>query len=1249
MDDISVKKREIEERLKQEKMTLTFLKESLAKSDQITHNMASLRDFGRESLEKEFRMLLNRHSKPVPGNTILECIGTDEGNLGEELNVDHLSERVIEDLSTISHWLIGPGKSSSLDFMSVYAQIRSNALVRSMQGSYDFQSERELMKPIIPEEHQNQIFDNLIETAINTFISEGDTIVSTLKRFIVKHNYSTVVQAFPILKQFCQIQPLLDDVLQTLIFMDQLLPYVETVGNVLATQQEDQMGGVIYRDEGQLTRITAEYVQRVLGSLGLNLQLKAKVYESMTLSALFLLNNYHYILKALQRSGLIALLNDGEITNIEDKYQIVVEEQKNMYDKCWSKVLHYLLEMDKPGATPKYADVGAKLKDKQRQTIKDKFKGFNTEFDDIYQIQKTYAVPDQLLREEIRQKNIDLIVPLYRTFREKYEGVQFTKNPENTVSSRLIIPTTRIIDIILFSRQSHQRFTMSYYSKRSSYSGITSSYDTGTYDFGTSSFLSKSYGSSSDAYSRKYEEYSWKAKDLLTDNPFNPELEINLRDPVKEKYELISENDSLKEEESVGTDNKSEGYSSKDDSNKDYSSKKYTIDEDSTKDNTREDDSSDLSINRYSRKDYSLDNYSKRDYKDYSSKNNTGDEDSTKDNTREDDSSDLSINRYSRKDYSLDNYSKRDYKDYSSKNNTGDEDSTKDNTRVDDLSDLSISGYSKKDYSRDNYTKKDYTDYSSSKLLKEEDGDDSSGDILIKGYSRKASSRKDYSSKFNDDISNKDDTKDINMNYLYNDKTTKKESSLYDVDPSMKKISLYDGGTHAADSEKNTSVLEKNVYNFEEDDDVFVQPENEKPLCTEKETIFDDAEKQPSTKPQEKTVSDETPSSVTRDTYSRSKTKEFDSTYSIKRDTVTAINKELEHNRFEKSKENKSRHVIGLGPLRMHRQIITKYISAVPDENRYISSVNFLPDRIELRFCGVPARETKMKRCRSITDLYEITVRPQQQQQQKPRQPRQPWEETIECKQQDVAFCYDSENEILHYNKPKHEHTKEMYITQYTHHFDPDEPRTHIAGWKVGVEPNGIPHEKSRMCVVRSPVVSDSRRRVPRPKSAPPQLFGYASPDIQSQKVDVVERGNYTLPLRGNQGKEYFFQSSMDDSPTEDASSVGYEPSDDTSDSSAFFFNDPRFQSRYHYENQHKDPNFSFSKPRLIRLSAEFPGVRNLEKIRQKRQSMGSASSGGSCVGISSPRNGEYGFFVALTSGNPRKPQSRRQNRYSYT
>ncbi|EDO48269.1 predicted protein [Nematostella vectensis] len=351
-----------------------------------------------------------------------------------------------------------------------------------------FQSEVDLMKPIIPEDHQNAIFDKLIQAALEAFMTEGETIVNTLRKFTSKHYYASTMQVFPVLRHSRHIQPDFDDVLQftgpktrskfpslinalelaaaraldefadgirhapekhasnmprdgtvheltrnTLLFMEQLLPYVETVGNLLATQQGNLELRCTYFSGVTVENVIFLFAERVLGSLGLNLQLKTKVYESVTLVALFLLNNYHYILKALQRSGLLELLQKGEIYDVEKQYKELVEEQKKMYEKCWSKVLHYLLEMEKPGAASKSVEATMKLKDKQRQMIKDKFKGFNTEFEELYQIQKTYAVPDVALREEIRLKNIELIVPIYRAFRDKYEGVPFTKNPEKYV------------------------------------------------------------------------------------------------------------------------------------------------------------------------------------------------------------------------------------------------------------------------------------------------------------------------------------------------------------------------------------------------------------------------------------------------------------------------------------------------------------------------------------------------------------------------------------------------------------------------------------------------------------------------------------------------------------------------------------------------------------------------------------------------------------------------------------------------
>ena len=55
----------------------------------LSSHKVSLQEYGRDSLEKEFRNLLNRHSKPVPAATIFELVGTDEGKSSEPPISDH--------------------------------------------------------------------------------------------------------------------------------------------------------------------------------------------------------------------------------------------------------------------------------------------------------------------------------------------------------------------------------------------------------------------------------------------------------------------------------------------------------------------------------------------------------------------------------------------------------------------------------------------------------------------------------------------------------------------------------------------------------------------------------------------------------------------------------------------------------------------------------------------------------------------------------------------------------------------------------------------------------------------------------------------------------------------------------------------------------------------------------------------------------------------------------------------------------
>lgn len=681
-----------------------------------------------------------------------------------------------------------------------------------------------------------------------------------------------------------------------------------------------------------------------------------------------------------------------------------------------------------------------------------------------------------------------------------------------------------------YSSYSSYSSTSSYRSGRSSLSSYnsssyepyswrkTSAYTPKTYDFGS---LTGSYGSGDSHYSSKYNEYSWTAKDLLTDNPENKEVDVQLKESIKEKVEVSTEK----------------------------------LENADTKDGLDKDKSIDSLISKDVKKKYDYTSYLKESYtKDFSKETAKEDKDAGK---------------------------KQDHSSYLTKSYTKDfsNDTTKKDNSRDNSNDI-FKKYYTNDYSRDNegstrkdsseefkglYNKDYYTKYYGSKLSREDED-------------KKKSLLKDV-------IGEKDEKKD------------KFETTSLDINQNYVK-----------DKKNVPHVTEKKVFNFE-DDDVFVKPKEETPVKSGIHDLFKAIDEKPTNKSKK-----------------------------TEKNTTTIKQKPIEPVKKVEKKE-KLKKVTNTGPLRMHQQGIVKFISAIPDQRRYVSSVNFLPDRIELRFVGVPEQK-KMKRCRSITDLYEITVEPDQDKNNNDK--IHPWEETVKCRKQDMSYSYDSENEILYYSKPRHEHTKEMYISQYTHHFDKGEPRTHIAGWKCDVEPNGIPHNKSRMCVVRSPVVSESSKRLPRPKSAPPQLVASPEPveePVRSVKVDVAERGYYTIPRRVARQEDY-------DSVTEEVSSIGYAPSDDTSDSSAFY-------SQSHNDRKLKDPDFGYNKPRLIRLSAEFPGLRNLEKMKRKRQSMGSYSSAGSLSSVGqspSPRKGDYGFFVALTSdhNDPRKVQPKRQHRHSH-
>ncbi|XP_006635238.1 exocyst complex component 7 isoform X2 [Lepisosteus oculatus] len=351
------------------------------------------------------------------------------------------------------------------------------------------QSEYQLLTDIIPEHHQKKTFDSLIQEALDNLMLEGDNIVSAARRAIMRHDYSAVLTIFPILKHLKQTKPEFDQVLQgtaastknklptlitsmettgakaleefadsikndpdkeynmpkdgtvheltsnAILFLQQLLDFQETAGAMLASQvlgdtynipldpRETSSSASSYSSEFS-RRLLSTYICKVLGNLQLNLLSKSKVYEDQALSAIFLHNNYNYILKSLEKSELIQLVSVTQ-KKAEASYRELIEQQIQNYQRSWLKVIENLTDRNIPVFQP-----GAKLKDKERQMIKDKFKGFNDGLEELCKIQKIWAIPDKEQRDAIRQAQKRMVSEAYKTFLQRYANIAFTKNPE---------------------------------------------------------------------------------------------------------------------------------------------------------------------------------------------------------------------------------------------------------------------------------------------------------------------------------------------------------------------------------------------------------------------------------------------------------------------------------------------------------------------------------------------------------------------------------------------------------------------------------------------------------------------------------------------------------------------------------------------------------------------------------------------------------------------------------------------------
>ncbi|XP_045061015.1 exocyst complex component 7-like isoform X2 [Coregonus clupeaformis] len=268
---------------------------------------------------------------------------------------------------------------------------------------------------------EDKEFNTLLKCTTSGTLAKVSKLITSMKTLAARAlgDFSAHVKSNPDRESMSKDGTVHEFNSNTILFLQQLLSFADAVRSILyphdvdsdtvtmevsssvqvdvqhdtdADESEEQPSDSQESKGNDSQRALSPYVCKVLEHLQDNLQSKAKVYEDHALGAIFLLNNYNYILKSM---------------------------------KNWLKVTECLTENHLPTFKP-----GDKLKEKDCQMIKDMFKSFNEGLEELYKAQKAWAIPDREQRQAICQAQREMVSKAYTSFLLRCDNADFSKHPE---------------------------------------------------------------------------------------------------------------------------------------------------------------------------------------------------------------------------------------------------------------------------------------------------------------------------------------------------------------------------------------------------------------------------------------------------------------------------------------------------------------------------------------------------------------------------------------------------------------------------------------------------------------------------------------------------------------------------------------------------------------------------------------------------------------------------------------------------
>jgi len=176
----------------------------------------------------------------------------------------------------------------------------------------------------------------------------------------------------------------------------------------------------------------AAATMRIMSALQTNLDGKSKQYKDPALTQLFLMNNIHYMVRSVRRSEAKDLLGDDWV----QRHRRIVQQHANHYRRnAWGKILQCLtvqgLSSSGSGGLGTDGNTSSSV---SRALLKERFKAFNMQFEELHQRQTQWTVPDNELRESLRLAVAEVLLPAYRQFLKRFGSLLDNgKNPQKYI------------------------------------------------------------------------------------------------------------------------------------------------------------------------------------------------------------------------------------------------------------------------------------------------------------------------------------------------------------------------------------------------------------------------------------------------------------------------------------------------------------------------------------------------------------------------------------------------------------------------------------------------------------------------------------------------------------------------------------------------------------------------------------------------------------------------------------------------